>query len=142
MVRQICESFTDVDVTEAYDAYFLFYNPPDSEPDHRMPFATVVSSNANDPASDLDRPGVFRLNVGVEKETYRSLFGPLPKLGESGLVDTGHDFTQLDVLMPHPVYAPQSWICALNPSPDTLEKLQPLLAEAYQLAVNRRTRTR
>ncbi|WP_437769867.1 DUF6194 family protein [Sorangium sp. So ce764] len=23
-----------------------------------------------------DRPGVFRLNVGASKETYRSLFGP------------------------------------------------------------------
>jgi hypothetical protein len=39
--------------------------------------------------------------------------------------------------MPHPVYAPQSWVCVLNPSRETFEAVQPLLAEAYSIAANR-----
>ncbi len=72
---------------------------------------TIVTKDYGDfdRASHLDRPGVFRLNIGVGKDTYRSLFGPQPPPpGEAGVVDTGHDFTILDQLLPHPVYAPQS----------------------------------
>ena len=45
--------------------------------------------------------------------------------------------TALHQLMPHPVYAPQSWVCVLNPSPETFRAAQPLLAEAYAMAVRR-----
>jgi hypothetical protein len=48
-----------------------------------------------------------------------------------------HDFTALDQLMPHPVYAPLSWVCVLNPSAATFDVVRPLLAEAYQRAVGR-----
>src|SRR5262249_21474905 len=76
----------------------------DLEPKHRMPFATIVTKDYGDfdRASNLNRPGVFRLNIGVSKETYRSLFGPQPPPpGASGVVDTGHDFTAVDQIMPH-----------------------------------------
>ena len=86
------------------------------------PFATLVSNHAHDQASDLDRPGVYRLNVGVGKATFRSLF---PE-------DADQDYAALDVLMPHPVYAAQSWIAVLNPRDETLEKLRPLLHESYR----------
>ncbi len=43
----------------------------------------------------------------------------------------------LDQLLPRPVYARQRWVCVLNPSDATFEKVKPLLAEAYGLAVNR-----
>jgi len=35
------------------------------------------------------------------------------------------------------VYAPMSWVCVLNPSDTTFQAVQPLLAEAYDLAVSR-----
>jgi len=96
-----------------------------------------------DRASNLNRPGVFRLNIGVNKDTYRSLFGPQPPLpGASSVVDTGHDFTAVDQLMPHPVYAPQSWVCVLNPSEATFQAVRPLLAEAYELALRRYAKRR
>jgi hypothetical protein len=86
----------------------------------------------------LNRTSVFRLNIGVSKDTYRSLFGPQPALpGPAGVVDTGHDFSALDQLLPHPLYAPQSWVCVLNPSAETFQAVKPLLAEAYALAVRR-----
>jgi Family of unknown function (DUF6194) len=72
---------------------------------------------------------VFRLNIGVSRDTFRALFGPAPS-AESDK-STTYDFAALDRLMPHPVYAPQSWVCVLNPSPETFEAVKPLLAEAY-----------
>ena len=97
-----------------------------------------TQDNDYDRASHLDRPSVFRLNIGVSRDTYRSLFGPPPAPpGDAGGVATGHDFAALDQLMPHPVYAPQSWVCVLNPSAATFRGLQPLLAEAYARAANR-----
>jgi len=111
------------------DTFFIYDPDRNLEGAGRMPFATIVIKDYGDfdDASDLDRPGVYRLNVGVGKETYRSLF---PGEGE-------HDFTALDVLMPHPVYGRQPWVCVLNPSEKTFETVKPLLAEAYAIAVKR-----
>ena len=106
---------------------FFFYRT-----DHNFPFATIASTgNEYERISDLDRPGVYRLNIGISKKTFQSLFG-------SAKVDlSNYDFTALDVIMPHPDYAQQWFICVLSPSEQTFEKIQPLLEEAYQIAVRR-----
>jgi len=57
------------------------------------------------------------------------LFGALPGAADAA---TEYDFSALDQLMPHPVYAPQGWVCVLNPSAPTCEALKPILAEAYE----------
>ena len=132
----ITETFPGVETADDAGNFFYFAGP-----DRRMPFATLVTGDCYDTASNLDRPGVFRLNIGVRRTTYQSLFGSEPaKLGDDGIVETGHDFTALDRIMPHPVYAPQSWVCILNPSAETFETVKPLLAEAYDLAVRRQTK--
>ena len=149
--RAVTEMFEGVDVQLAsaengapelaWGDSFFFYNPPGEEPDRRMPFATIVTKDYGDfdRFSDLDRPGVFRLNVGVGPETYRELFGPHPAQPEAGQsVATGHDFTALDTILPHPIYAPMSWISVLSPSAATFERLRPYLTEAYERAVKRR----
>ena len=94
-----------------------------------FPFATIVTKDYGefDDRSNLDREGVFRLNIGVSKQTYQSLF---PEEGE-------HDFTALDTVMPHPVYGVNHWVCVLNPSDATFAELRPLLDEAYEIAVRR-----
>lgn len=146
IIDSITDTFAGVDVvtgTEgiAVDDTFFIYDPDrDLEPKHQFPFATIVTKDYGDfdRASNLDRPGVFRLNVGVGRETFRSLFGPhssRPDTAEG--VEAGPDFTALDRLLPHPVYAPQSWVCVLNPSEETFQDLRPLLAEAYDQAVRR-----
>lgn len=144
ITADIVEAFGGVDVVVADGNRFYFYDPGRDRPvDRRFPFATLVTSDVYDRASDLDRPEVYRLNVGVGRDTYRALFGPPPATpAGGGLVDTGHDFTALDVVMPHPVYAPMSWICVLNPSAATFAQMQPLLAEAYQQAAGRYTKAR
>jgi len=107
----------------AGDTFFIYDPERNLDDRHRMPFATIVTKNYGDfdASSQLDRPGIFRLNVGVSRETFRSLFSE----------DASHDYAALDVLMPHPVYASQSWVCVLNPSAETFETVLPLLDEAY-----------
>ncbi|HXF62452.1 MAG TPA: DUF6194 family protein [Caldilineaceae bacterium] len=93
-------------------------------------------------APALNRPSVFRLNIGVSRATYRSLFGASSsrrKIGDAP--ETGYDFTALDQLMPHPIYRQANWVCVLNPSAETFQQvLRPLLDEAYRLAAGKYTR--
>ena len=150
ITQYIVDTFAGVDVVRpetsggpeiAWGDTFFIYDPHRNlEPQRRFPFATIVTKDYGDfdHASNLNRPGVFRLNIGISKDTYRSLFGPQPSPANIG--NTKHDFAALDTIMPHPVYAPQSWICVLNPSDTTFQAVQPLLAEAYDLAVARFTR--
>jgi hypothetical protein len=108
IVACICETFPDVETTEAYTyTYtFFFYGA-----ERMLPFATLATAdNEHDRVSDLDRDGAYRLNIGVSRETYRSLLGDdKPRLGSDGVIDGDHDFTLRDRILPHPHYAPQSW---------------------------------
>ena len=141
-IRQyVVEAFAAVDVLIASEEAgspeiawgdtFFFYAPDGNvDADHLFPFATIVNKDYGefDNASDLDRPGVFRLNISLGRETYSRLFGEPAE----------HDFAALDRLMPHPVYGAQHWVSVLNPSADTFATVKPLLAEAHSRAVNRR----
>jgi hypothetical protein len=137
MTRYITDTFADVETTEAMGYTFFFYDS-----DHKMPFATLAAAdNEYDRVSNLDRPDVYRLNIGVGKDTYRSMLGKPPAApGPGGIVETGHDFTALDRIMPHPHYAPQSWVCVLSPGDETLRTVKTLLAEAYEIAERRNKR--
>lgn len=133
----ILGAFPGVETASTGGYTFFFFGS-----DRMLPFATLATADDEyDRASNLDRRGVYRLNIGVSRDTYRSLLGPeRPRLGESGVVDTGHDFTALDRILPHPVYAPQSWVSVLNPSRETFGTVQSLLSEGYDLAVRRAKR--
>lgn len=143
--RYIIETFEGVDVVMASGDSFFFYNPDKNvPPDHRFPFVTLVTSDINDQFSNLNRPSVFRLNIGIGKQTFRSLFGnpSLPAYGasaaESGDTSSDYDFTALDQVMPHPVYGRMYWMCVLNPSDQTFEtQVRPRLTEAYEMAVSK-----
>ena len=124
----ITTTFAHVNVaTNDGDLFYMY------DPDPMFPFATLITKdNEFDSHSKLDRPGVFRLNIGVGKATFQRLFGTAA---------TGdQDFTAQDVVMPHPVYGRQYWVSVLNPTDATFEALEPMLAEAYQLVVDRNTR--
>lgn len=128
ITRYIADTFAGVETTTAYGYTFFFYAS-----ERKMPFATLaIADNEYDRISNLDRPGVFRLNIGVRKSTFQALFG-------ASKVDvSAYDFTALNVILPHPEYAPQSWISILAPSQDTFQQtVQPLLEEAYNLTVER-----
>jgi len=145
MSHYLTDTFPGVDVVVASGDSFFFYNPdPNVPPDHKFPFVTLVTSDINDPFSDLNRPSVFRLNIGISKQTFRSRFGEWSLHSDSD--DTSessdnagnYDFTALDQVMPHPVYGNMYWVCVLNPGDDTFEtQVRPLLDEAYEMAVSK-----
>ena len=95
----------------------LFYNPGKILP-NGIYFCTIKEKNGdNDKSSGLDRDSVFRVSIGVGKSNYQKHFGVKPKRPEKGgIVNTIHDFTKLDELMPHPIYAWMSWVQILSPS--------------------------
>lgn len=141
IIQYIAETFAGLEIVRptdglgAGDTYFYYDPQHDLDPAHRLPFATIVTKDYGefDNASQLDRPGVFRLNIGVGRETFRKLHGYAP----GGAENTGVDYATLDTLMPHPVYATQLWVCVLNPSSATFESVKPLLAEAYSIVAAR-----
>ncbi|MDQ3289550.1 MAG: DUF6194 family protein [Pseudomonadota bacterium] len=136
IARYICDSFAGIVPVTAWGEASFFYNPRRALP-RGVYFATLKNKDGdNDRASDLDRPAVFRLNIGISKATYRQLVGPLPARPSAGsVVATGHDFSALDTLLPHPVYGLMAWVSVLNPTPATFDLTRPLLDEAYGLAV-------
>jgi Family of unknown function (DUF6194) len=126
----ITSTFENVETTVNLGYTFFFYRD-----DHMLPFATIASSgNEYERISNLDRPGVYRLNIGVSRETFQSLFG-------TNKIDVSdYDFTVLDTILPHPDYSAQSFICVLSPTEGTFERIRPMLAEAYDIAMKRYNR--
>jgi hypothetical protein len=99
--------------------------------EHWPNFATIVTTDEHDMGtpSNLSRDGVFRLNVGVGKDTFARLVG--------SMADPDH--AALDRVVPHPVYARQRWISILNPSRRTFDDVvKPLIAEAHDRLARRR----
>ena len=123
----ITSTFENVKTTVNLGYTFFIYRDDDM-----LPFVTIASTgNEYETVSKLDRPGVYRLNIGVSRETFKSLFG-------TNKVDiNAYDFTALDTIMPHPDYSAQFFLCVLSPSEATFERIKPLLAEAYDIAVKK-----
>ncbi len=74
---------------------------------------------------------MFRLNIGVSRATFERLVASA----------TEPDYTALDRVLPHPVYAKQLYISILNPSAATWrDVVVPLLAEAHDRLAAQRAR--
>jgi Family of unknown function (DUF6194) len=126
MKRYVVETFDGVGWAENDGDTFFYYDPTGEGPPERwIPFATIVTGDRYDTVSALDEPGRYRVNVGLTRATYEELS---PEPG---------DYTATDVLLPHPEYASQHWVCVVNPGEATLDTVRILLAEAYALAVRR-----
>jgi len=123
----ITSTFDNIETAVNMGYTFFFYRD-----DHMHAFATFASTgNEYEKISNLDRTGVYRLNISVSRDTFQSLFG-------KGKIDvSAYDFTALDTIMPHPDYSSQYFVCVLSPSEATFEKTRPLLTEAYDIAVKR-----
>jgi hypothetical protein len=130
-VRDALAAFPDTRIIEVDGDIYAIADPDDDYDQRpRHGWATVVTSDAHDAASDLNRPGVYRLNVGLPKARFRALVDPTAE----------PDFTALDVLMPHPVYGGQNWVCVLSPD-RTWPLVHQLLAEAHAYGTRREANT-
>jgi hypothetical protein len=56
-------TYPETDLVQAMNAWFFSLDPERHFPN----YATMVTTDEHDDASDLDRPGVFRLNIGVDR---------------------------------------------------------------------------
>jgi len=124
-VEAFVEGLDNVQREEAYGYVFFFVGA-----DHLLPFVTLANTDQEfDKVSNLSRPGVFRINIGVSRETYQKLIGePAPE---------AVDYTLLNVFLQHPEYSRQHFICILSPSGDNVEKTKNLIIEAHALAAAR-----
>jgi hypothetical protein len=121
----------------AWGDSFFYYDPDDSPNGRMFPFATLVIKDypGFDEASDLNRPGVFRFNLNVGREAFTQLFG-FPPAEFAGHQDD-FDYTVVDQVIPHPVYAKQGWISVVAPGPHTADQLSELITRAHQRARDR-----
>jgi hypothetical protein len=142
MKRYIDGAFDGVDSLDNLGDTFYFYDP-DEIRERLHPFTTIVTGDHYDTVSDLSRPGAYRINMGLTRAMYVSMFGPPPKhRDEHGVLKTGVDYAAVDTLMPHPYYASQYWVSVVNPGEATLDAVRTLLAEAYGFAVRKHTNQR
>jgi erythromycin esterase-like protein len=134
-VEQIVASAENGSPEGAWGDRFFYVGP-----DRRQPFATIVEHDVPgfDDASQLDRPGVFRLNLDLGRAEFEELFGFPPNAFE----DHRHefDFARLDTLVPHPGYALYGFGSIVMPGPQLLPEIDRLLAIAHARAVDRNER--
>jgi erythromycin esterase-like protein len=110
-------------------------------PDRRQPFATIVEHDVPgfDEDSQLNRPGVYRLNVELGRTEFERQFGFPPKDFDAHRDD--YDFARADRLMPHPGYALYGWASIVTPGPQMLDEINRLITHARARAADRHERS-
>ena len=130
VIDHIRETYPHADVVTIDGAIFFSLDAEKHFPN----FVTIVWIDEfdGDKVSNLtSRPGVFRVNIGVSRETYDRLAGSMANA----------DPAAFDRLFPHPVYARQHWISILNPTDATWrDVVLPLIAEAHDRLAAARAR--
>ncbi|QCH23900.1 DUF6194 family protein [Mycobacteroides salmoniphilum] len=121
IIEYIVTTFPDLRHEVVQGNWFFFRGS-----DRQMPIITLMSNEAFDTYSDLGRPSVYRLNIGVSGDTFDSVVS----VGDDEPTDA--DYTEFDRVLPHPEYGGAKWVCVVNPGEDTFgEVIRPLLTEAY-----------
>ena len=129
-VEAFVEKLDNVEREENFGYIFYFVGD-----DHMVGFVTIgYSDNEFDSVSKLNREGVFRVNIGVSRETFQSL------LGDASSENV--DYSVLNVFLPHPHYAKQHFVSILNPSGENAEITKKLIIEAHSIAAARLQRKR
>jgi Family of unknown function (DUF6194) len=108
-------------------------------PDNGAPEVAWGDSFGFDTSSNLYRPGVFRLNVGVGRQRFEALLGYPPS--QHAAHSAGVDYAVLDQVIPHPEYAAQGWVAILCPADEG--RARELIEHGYErvAAKPRATRT-
>lgn len=122
---------------------FFYYSPDGSVPTATQPFATIVTKDypGFDETSQLDRPGMFRVNVAAGRDAFVRWTGHAPRgpaPANPSLIAT--DPSTADTVVAHPVYGAQGWLCVVNPGSQTDATVHELLRTAHDLARERHRR--
>jgi hypothetical protein len=127
----------DVVATAGWGETSYFFNPG-LQFKRGTYFATIKEKDGdNDRASQLDRPGIWRLNIGIRKATFLSIFNAVPGRPAKGRAIEGQwDFTATDLIAPHPIYGWMGWIAVVSPSETTWQSCIPLIKDAHGRATD------
>jgi hypothetical protein len=138
IAEQLLKNFEGLKVVNAWGEKSFFYNP-DGLLKRGVYFCTIKEKDGeNDTASELNREGIFRINFGLPRDSFIRKFGDVPgRPQKGGVIEGGYDFTQFDLLTPHPVYGWMSWVAILNPSKSSWVNLQLLLKESYLITLEK-----
>ena len=133
LTRHITDTYAGVRVAENVGDLFFLYDPDgDLPPQRQFPFVTIVTGDHYDQASELDRDGAYRVNIGLTKAGYAELIGQ----------STVDDYTARDMVLPHPEYAGQHWVCVVNPGERTADTVLKLITDAYEFAARKHNNRR
>lgn len=139
IIQIITNQYSGLVVNTNWGEIGLFYNP-----EHKLKKGVYLltfkqKDGDNDKSSNLNiSPDLYRLNLGISRETFIKLFGCIPNRPQAGkVIDMNYDFTSKNIIMPHPVYGWMSWICVINPTNSTLKTILPLIDEGYQLCLQK-----
>ena len=112
------------------DNFFFYFAPDGRVPERTQPYATIVTKDyPDDTASALDAPDRWRVNIHVDRATFRELTGEDAR----GLARP-RNFAAADVVNPHPVYGTLGWICVVTPAERTTGIVLRLLRAAHDAA--------
>lgn len=138
MIQYCLEKYPDIVLHHAWGETALFYNPGSKYKRGKYFLTIKKKDGANDQASSINREGVYRVNFGIGKRRFIERFGYLPRRPEAGgAIDMPVDFTELDALIPHPVYAWMGWVSILNPTQEKFDIVIKLLDETYNELVKK-----
>lgn len=120
----------------AWGDTFFHVRDKDGEP-RKMPFATIVTKDyaGFDSESDLNRGGLYRLNIDSGKEEFEALFGFKPD--ELKNHRDRFDYAALNRLFPHPLYGPSGWVSIINPDAELVPTVEALLRRSLERARRR-----
>ena len=112
----------------AWGDTFFYYAPDGKMPTRTQPFATIVTKNyPEDSESDLDRAGVFRVNVHPSRASFAQW-----------VAQAGGDPSAIDEIIRHPIYGSVGWLAVLNPGVRTAHTTKELLYELDRTRYYRR----
>jgi hypothetical protein len=104
----------------AWGDTFFYYAPDGVVPTAVQPFATIVTKDyPGDASSNLDREGVYRVNIHPSRASF-----------EEWAADDA-DPAEPDRIVRHPVYGDLGWLAAVTPAERSLATVRELLREAY-----------
>lgn len=79
ILRYCLENLEGSTLVESWGEKGIFYNPGHVLKRGVYILTVKEKDGDNDKSSNLNRPGIFRVNLGVRKGTFLKLFGAVPK---------------------------------------------------------------
>lgn len=138
IVSALLKNYAGLKIIEAWGETSFFYNP-DNSLKRGIYFCTLKNKDGeNDKASHLYRADAFRMNFGLSKKTFTSIFNTIPKRPiKGGVIEGDYNFQTYDILTPHPIYGWMAWVSIINPSETSFNNLKSLIDESYELCIQK-----